>query len=329
MRKISKVLTTVEYNDHNMDRLKKVFEPAELIALDHYDDEGIRKALEYVDVAVLKGDLDERFLNAPNLKWVHCDHAGLNKSARPEVFEKDLIVTGSAGRSAPALAEHAIYFMLSFTFAYPKFYEAQKAHDFVRDMDFRNSLRCLYGRTVGIIGVGNNGKSLAKLAKAFNMKVIGYDKFDMELPEGMDHLYTKESGDGIDELLKESDFVVLCITLTDETHHMIGERELDLMKDSACLVNMARGAIIDEKALVKALHEGRIAGAGLDTFEKEPLPVDDPLWDAPNAMLTPHCTPQVPDRSGRSIDIISDNIERYKSEKPMLNRLKKEHMFSK
>lgn len=329
MLEIKKVLTTVEYNEKNMKRLKKAFEPAEVIVKDWMDGKGIEEALKVVDVAVLKGDLDDRFRDAPNLKWVHCDHAGLNKSARPWVFEEDLIVTGSAGRSAPALAEHVVYFMLSHTFAFPKFYHAQKNHDFVRDMEFRNSLRCLYGQKVGIIGVGNNGRSLAKLVKAFGMEVIGFDKFDMELPEGMDKLYSTQAGDSVDELLKECDFVVLCITLTDETHHMIGERELKLMKKEAFLVNMARGAIIDEAALIQALKDGEIAGAGLDTYEVEPLPEDSPIWDAPNAILTPHCTPQVPDRAGRSLDIIEENIIRYKGQKSMINRLKKEYMFSK
>lgn len=329
MTQINTVLTTVNYNEKNMNRLKKVFEPAEVICLRSDDAEGIEKALLKADVAVLENHLDDRYLNAPNLKWIHCDHAGLNKSARPELFEKNIILTGSAGRSAPALAEHAIYFMLSFTFAFPKFYEAQLAHDFVRDMEFRNSLRCLYGRTIGIIGVGNNGRALAKLSKAFGMEVLGYDKYAIEAPPGMDKVYSKESGDSIDELLKLSDFVVLCITLSDETYHMIGERELGIMKPTSYLVNMARGAVIDEKALIKALHDGSIAGAGLDTFEKEPLPEDSPLWDAPNAILTPHCTPQVPDRAGRTIDIIEENVKRYNAEEPMLNRLKKEYLFSK
>src|SRR6185369_4321666 len=111
-------------------------------------------------------------------------------------------------------------------------------------------------------------------------------------------------------LLRESDFVVLATPLSDSTHHLIGARELGLMKPSAVLVNMARGAVIDEAALIDTIRAGRIAGAGLDTFEREPLPADSPLWDLPNVLITPHTTPQVPDRTGRSFEMISENIRR-------------------
>ncbi|NMA65358.1 MAG: D-2-hydroxyacid dehydrogenase [Clostridiaceae bacterium] len=329
MAKIEKVLSTVMYAEEHVQKLREIFEPAEFIHLKVNDIKGVAEALKVVDVAVLGTDRDERVLDAPNIKWIHYDHAGLNRIARPDVLEKGIIITGSAGRSAPALAEHALYFMLSFTFAFPTFYEAQLERKFVTDLQFRESLRCLYGRTIGIIGMGNTGKELAVRAKALGMKVLGYKRSKSDAPPGVDKLYCKESGDSIDELLKLSDFVVLALALNNDTYHLISERELKLMKPSAYLINIARGAIIDEDALIDALHNKIIAGAGLDTFKQEPLPPDNPLWDAPNVIITPHVTPQVPDRTERSLEIIAENVKRYKEDRPMLNQLRKSDIFNK
>lgn len=327
MAEIKKVLSTVMFDEEYVDKLREIFEPADFIHLKVNDMEGIAEALKTVDVAVLGTDRDERFLNVPNIKWIHYDHAGLNRIARKEIIEKDLIITSSAGRSAPALAEHALYFMLSFTFAFPVFYKAQLEHKFITDLQFRNSLRCLCGRTIGIIGLGNTGRELALRAKALGMNVLGYRRHTSDVPAGVDKLYCKDSGDSIDELLKLSDFVVLALPLTNESYHFISEHELKMMKPSAYLINIARGAVIDESALIEALNNGRITGAGLDTFEQEPLPAESPLWDAPNAIITPHVTPQVPDRTERSLEIIAENVRRYREDKPMLNRLKKEDIY--
>jgi phosphoglycerate dehydrogenase-like enzyme len=329
MAKIEVVLSTVSYDEEQVKKLKEIFEPAEFIHLKMNDIDGVGEALKRADVAILGTDRDGRELTAPKMKWIHYDHAGLNRIAKQEVFEKDLIITSSAGRSAPALAEHALYFMLSFTFAFPYFYKAQLEHNFVTDIKFRNSLRCLYGRTIGIIGMGNTGTELATRAKALGMKVLGYKRSISDAPAGVDELYCKDSGDSIDEILKISDFVVLALPLTNDSYHLISERELKMMKSSAYLINMARGPVVDEAALINALNNGWIAGAGLDTFEQEPLPADSPLWDAPNAILTPHCTPQVPDRTERSIEIIAENVRRYREDKPMKNQLRKEDIFSK
>lgn len=321
MAEIKRVLSTVLYKEEQVNKLREIFKPAEVIHLDAGDVEGIAEVLKTVDVAVMGTDRDERVLSAPNMRWIHFDHAGLNRIARQEILERDLIITGSAGRSAPALAEHALYFMLSFTFAFPVFYKAQLEHHYITDPQLRDSLRCLHGRTVGIIGMGNTGKELAMRAKALGMQVLGYRRHSGDVPSSVDRIYSKDLGDSIDELLKLSDFVVLALPLTNDTYHLISRRELQMMKSTAYLVNIARGAIIDESALLEALDNGWIGGAGLDTFEQEPLPADSPLWEAPNTIITPHVTPQVPDRTGRSIEIIAENVRRYRENQPMLNRL--------
>jgi phosphoglycerate dehydrogenase-like enzyme len=318
MPEIERVLATVPYQGAHLARLRAAFSPAEVLQLRRDDAAEIQRVLQTADVAVLAGDLDDRHVHAPRLRWIHCDHAGLNRSARPEVFERGLLVTSSAGRSSPVLAEHALFFMLALTFDFPAFHAAQQAHRW--GIPGQDALRGLYGHTVGIVGLGNTGRELATRAKAFGMRVLAYRRA-ADAPADVDHVYSAERGESLDDLLRESDYVVLAVPLSDATYHLVGERELRLMKPSARLINMARGAVVDEAALLRALREGWIAGAGLDTFEQEPLPPESPLWDAPNTLITPHTTPQVPDRTGRSLDIIEENVRRYRAGQPLLNQL--------
>lgn len=324
--KASRVLATVDYKGDHWRRLEEAVAPGTLVRADRRDDDAIRDALRDADAAILHGDLDERFLAAPKLGWIHCDHAGLNKSARPEVFARGLIVTSSAGRSSPALAEHAFFFMLAFACRAPELLKAQREHRW--GVPGQDSFRALYGQTVGILGLGNTGIEVAKRARAFGMRVLGYRRSAGPAPDHVDEVFSSAAGDRLATLLARSDFIVLALPLSDRTHHIIGAAELAAMKPNAVLVNMARGAVIDEAALLAALRSGAIAGAGLDTFATEPLPADSPLWDAPNVLITPHTTPQVPDRTGRSLDIIVENIRRYRAGEPLLNRLGPDDVYT-
>lgn len=321
------VVTTLRYEGEHWRRLEAALSGAEILRFDNPDASGFDQALERADVAILAKDPDQRFFAAPQLRWIHVDHAGLNRAARPEAFRPGLIVTGSAGRSAPVLAEHALFFALALAYRYPAFLDAQRSHQWgVPDQD---QLRGLYGRTIGIVGLGNTGKALAVRAKAFGMRVLGYRRRATEPPPGVDQLFSADAGNGLDTLLAQSDFVVLALGLSDATHHLIGVHELGLIGPTGYLINMARGPVVDEAALTQALYEGRIAGAGLDTFEVEPLPRNSRLWDAPNTLITPHVTPAVPDRTARSLDIICENIRRFQTGEPMLNRLTQEDIYSK
>jgi phosphoglycerate dehydrogenase-like enzyme len=294
MHPIGCALATVGWAAAYLERLRACLGADEFVHT--RDPAQIGRVLERADVAVLSGDLDDRHLAAPRLRWVHCDQAGLNRSARPAVFEKGLLVTSSSGRSAPALAEHAFAFMLAFAYRLPSFLAAQREHTW--GIPGQDELRALYGRTVGVIGLGNTGREVVTRAKAFGMRTLGYRRSAEDVP-GLDRLYAHARGETLDELLRESDFVVLATPLSDATAHLIGARELGLMRPHAVLVNLARGGVVDEAALVEALRGGRIGGAGLDVFEREPLPPESPFWELPNVLITPHTTPQLPDRTGR------------------------------
>lgn len=321
-REITSVMTTVSYEGKNYERLERIFAPAPVVRCAVDDAEGIAAALLTSDVAILKSDLDERYVEAPGLAWIHCDHAGLNGSAKPSVIAReDLIVTSSAGRAAPALAQHVLFFALALTYDAPGLAEIKAKHQW-RGLPGYEDRRGLYGKTMGIIGLGHTGKELARLAKALGMTVLGFDRGAAQAATpGLDKFYDGSAGDSIDELLAESDFVVLAIRLTNETFQLIGERELKIMKPTAYLINIARGPVVDESALVAALHAGTIAGAGLDVFEQEPLPADAPIWDAPNLIMTHHVTAEVPDLASNSLDIIEENARRYRAGEDMLNRM--------
>ncbi len=320
------MLATVAYRGALLDRLRGACAPAELIQVARDDDAGIRAALADAEIAILAGDLDERHLAAPRLRWIHCDHAGLNRSARPEVFERGLLVTGSAGRSGPAIAEHAFFFMLSLAYDAPGLLKAQGERRW--RVPGHEQLRALRGRTVGILGLGSTGRELAVRAAAFDMRVLGYRRRVAPPPPGVERVFAADAGDGLEALLAESDFVVLALPLSDATWRRIGARELAQMKPSAFLVNVARGGLVDEAALVRALETGALAGAASDTFESEPLDPASPLWTAPGMLVTPHQTPKLPDRTERSLDIICENFRRYRSGETLRNLLTPEDVFT-
>ena len=314
-REIKKVLATVNFSGWNWDKLAEALAPATVVHLKHSDTEAILEAVKDADVAILGGNISNAMLKAArNLKWVHCDMAGVNDSAKPEIFERGIFLTPSAGRSAPVLAEHAFFLMLSLVYDSRNLDAQQRSHTW---NNLYRDRRGLYTKTLGILGLGYTGKALAARAKAFGMTVLGYERDSIPIPEGVDKIWYADKGDTIDPLLKESDFVVLAQRLCDETFHSMNERTLALMKPASYLINMARGAIADEKAVYNALVHKTIAGFGSDVFETEPLSADSPLWDLPNVVITPHCTPEVPDLHASSLGIICENIKLYREGKTL------------
>jgi len=266
-------------------------------------------------------------VNSPRIAWVHCDHAGLNHSARPGVFAKGLLVSGSAGRSGPALAQHAFYFTLAFVYDVRNSLALQAAHKWGNAEAMRER-GALWGRRLGIVGYGYTGKEMASIGRAFGMHVTVLRRTVGEPSPNVDVFLSTENGDGLDGIL-EADVVMLASSLSDQTYHLFGAEEFRRMKKTAIIVNMSRGPVIDEVALIHALRTGEIAAAGLDVVEQEPLPADSPLWDLPNVLITPHATPQMPDKTQRSIDVIVANIARYREGKPLLNAIDERDLYTK
>jgi phosphoglycerate dehydrogenase-like enzyme len=180
----------------------------------------------------------------------------------------------------------------------------------------RRPKRELRGSTVGIVGLGRIGTEVARLCAAFGARVLGLRRAPTEPPPGVERVV---GSDGLGELLAESDYVVLTLALNPTSRRLIGRRELELMKPSAILVNVARGDIVDEPELVGALRERRIAYACLDTFQQEPLPADSPLYDLPNVFITPHNSASSPHMEERVIALFLDNLGRLVRGEALLN----------
>ncbi len=330
MPEIKEALVTVYASKEALGKLFSELSPAKVTYCLPYGPgakEKIQEACKTCDVAIFNGDYDEAILDNPNIRWIHCCRAGVDRSAKKEIFEKGIILTSSSGRSAPALAEHALMFMISLTYDTPMLYRAQQRHEWAVSREY--SLKTgMFKKTLGIVGLGKTGTELAKLAKAFDMQVLGYRRSKAPV-ENVDEVYASAEGDDLKEMLSRCDYVVLCIELNDDTYRLIGKEELSAMKQSAFLINMGRGQLVDEEAMIEALQNGTIAGAGLDTFYQEPLQKESPLWDLPNVMITPHITPQLPDREERMLSYVYQNLAAYREGKPFVNRVTERNIFSK
>jgi len=182
--------------------------------------------------------------------------------------------------------------------------------------------KVLRSKTVGIVGLGNIGREVARLAKAFGMRVVATRRSVKRVARAkyVDILLPREQ---LLRLLSESDFVVLSLPFTSETNKLIGEKELRTMKPTAYLINIARGNIVDEEVLIRALDEHWIAGAGLDVFATEPLPPDSRLWEFPNVIFSPHIAGGMEDYNIRTIELFCENLRRYLSGKNLFNVIDK------
>ena len=319
--------TDLPFDDAHWQKFMALASSDHVVRVDRKDLSSFRGALKEAEIAFLGDDLDDDVLAAPKLKWVHVNMSGMTRSARPEIFARGLKVTGVAGRSAPALAEHAMLFMLAINANLRGFEEAQRAHRW-GGVDGSRDLRSVYGQTLGILGVGFTGKELAVRAKAFGMNVLGYRRREGELPPGFDRIYSSDRGETIAPILKEADFIVLAINLSNATNHLIDATAIAQMKPNVVVVNLSRGGVIDEAALLDALYARRIRGAGLDVFDTEPLPADSRFWDAPNTLVSPHFSAPVHDRLKRTMAIIAENFRRYRAGEDMLNALTPEDIYT-
>jgi D-2-hydroxyacid dehydrogenase (NADP+) len=267
---------------------------------------------------LLPNDLLSR---APKLKWVQTISAGVNRFVGTDVWNSPVILTSVSGIHATPIGEFVLGFMLMFAKQAPLFIRSQLKHEWRRLMP-----TVLRDKTVGIVGLGHIGREVARLAKAFGMKVIATRRSagPSSRARNVDTLIPVRQ---LKQLLGESDYVVVSTPLTPETNGLIGEAELKAMKSSAYIINIGRGDIIDEAALVRALDSGKIAGAGLDVTTTEPLPPDSPLWDRDNVIISPHISGGMEDYMQRATDLFCENLKRYLDGKRLINIVDKKRGY--
>jgi len=260
---------------------------------------------------------------APKLRWVQFPGAGVDSLATTGLLDANsgVIVTTAAGIHAETISEYVFGSMLMFNWNWPQMVRLQDDHVWARSATWYHlGGRELAGQTLGIIGLGNIGRRIAQLGYAFGMRVIGTRRsiHNSEVQEpDVDQSFLP---DQLHELLRLSDYVVISVPLTRETEKLIGEAELRIMRSNTYLVNIARGRVIDEQALIRALREGWIAGAGLDVTEEEPLPSESPLYSLPNVILTPHISGNSVHYDARLAALFADNLKRYRSGQQLQNR---------
>ena len=327
--RITKVVLTTPLDDQNVQKIKAVNKGISIeqvsgliIAERKGNDSGKEQLdLHLREAEVLYGyihhfprDLPKR---VSRLKWIQSRTAGIDRLPE-EIMKSPIRVTNTSGIHGTSIGEVVLEMMLMFIKDAPACFLMKQNREWKRYKQ-----RLLRDQTAGIIGLGMIGREIARLCKAFDMKVIGIRRSggpDRLFPE-VDRVYFREE---LPELLSASDFVILALPLTDETRAMIGEKELRGMKPGAYLINVARGAIVDEGVLVRALEEGWIAGAGLDVFVKEPLPPESRFYDLPNVIFSPHISGDMPDYEWRATDIFCENLRRYLAGEPFLHEVDKQ-----
>ena len=241
---------------------------------------------------------------APDLRWIQSHSAGMDNFLFPEIINRDVMVTNMAGLYASQGAEHAWALLLSLTRGVPS-----TTDDNGRKVWPMPALE-LTGGTLGIIGLGGFGLEIVKRAVGYDMTILAIDPVRQDKPLEVTEL-NRPSRQNLHSLLKRSDAVMIACPKVPETYHLIGGKELAVMKNTAYLVNVTRGGIVDEQALIIALKSGQIAGAGLDVAEVEPVPPNSPLWEAPNLIITPHRAGSSQHRPQKTFEFFCDNLRRY------------------
>jgi len=259
---------------------------------------------------------------APNLRWIQSHSAGMNNFLFPEIIARDEVrVSNMAGLYAPQGGEHAWALLLALARGILPSIRRQDHGEWRADQ-----VVSLSGGTMGIIGLGGFGMEIARRAQGYDMTILALDPVRTDKPDNIAELRPSTT-ENLHDMLRRSDAVMIACPRTPETYHLISRAEFAAMKETAYLINVTRGGIIDEAALIEALETGQIAGAGLDVCETEPLPPHDPLWKAPNLIITPHRAGASQHRPRETFEFFYQNLTRYlKGEKP-LNLIDKHRGF--
>ena len=245
---------------------------------------------------------DELMKKATRLQWIQSMATGVDYFINLPSLRKEILITSTRGMHGPQMSEMAFLHMLNLTRNYPRMLRNQD-----RRVWERWPQPLLSGKTVGILGIGVIAEELARKCKAFKMKVYGISKTAREV-EGIDRFYGREE---LPRVAAEIDYLIVLVPYSPETHKIVNAKVLSAMKPTAYLINIARGQVIDEEALIEALKNKKIAGAGLDVFNEEPLPKDHPFWGMENVIVSPHVAGMSDIYAEQLLPIFEENLRRF------------------
>lgn len=257
----------------------------------------------------------DRVLAAGRLQWIQSSAAGLDHCLVPGVIDSEIVVSSASGLFAPQVAEQTFALLMGLLRGLPRFFRAEANREFIRLPT--DDLR---GKTVGIVGLGGNGRMIARMLAPWDVRIIATDYYPVNKPAEVDQLW---AADALDRLLMESDIVILAIPLNAQTDGLFDSERFATMRPGSYLINVARGAVVVESALVVALASDHLAGAGLDVTEVEPLDSSSKLWDDPKVIITPHVGAQSQRRVDDTTDLACRNLSRFAAGKPPINRVEK------
>ena len=253
----------------------------------------------------------------PRLRWVHATSAGAGEQVRkaglsPEALKR-VVITTSSGVHAVPLAEFAILGLLAMAKELPRLIEDQRARAWP---EVRRPVRELSGQTLFLLGLGEIGREVARLGKALGMRTVGFRRTEGPPPEWVDEVHGPQR---LAELADQADAMVVSLPMTEQTAGLVDRAIIERLPASCIFVNIGRGGVVDEPALIDALRDRRIAGAVLDVFATEPLPADSPLWTLPNVVVTPHAAALSARENERIAELFADNLRRYLDGRPLRN----------
>ena len=298
------------------ERLRREFPQIDVLHLDGY--KGLDENVADAEIIITWSLRPEQFRAARNLRWIHSPAAAVHQLIFPELVNSDVILTNSREVHGPVVAEHVIALIFALAKKLPEAVRLQQKRVWGQETIWRGRPRTreVAGATLGLIGLGSIGREVAKSAAALGMRVSAVREHpEKGSPQSVEQVFAPAQ---LHALLVQSDYVVLAAPLTGETRALIDAGRLAQMKADACLINVSRGPLIDEAALAAALRNGKIGGAALDVFSKEPLPVDSPLWDLENLLITPHTAALTDKLWERHYAVIAENLRRFMAHAPLL-----------
>jgi phosphoglycerate dehydrogenase-like enzyme len=333
------LLSFMQFSPAQLNKLRAVSPQVDVHQLTNAEFEDVPEDLRNrVEILYGWGQHFELAHRYPQLKWIQAHSAGINSVFDQPVWQSDVLITTANGIHSVSIAEHALAMMLALRWNLLTMFRFQNQARWAKNRWDLFSAPELRGSTLGIVGYGAIGRELARLAQALGMRVLaanrsgqrsryrgyhepGIGDLQAVIPE---KIYPTED---LFELLPQCDYVVVLAPLTPETHHLFNAETFALMPNSAYFFNLARGGLVDEAALIEALRQEQIAGAGLDVFEEEPLPATSPLWALDNVIISPHVSGFSPKYDDRASDLFAENLRRYLAGEPMLNVVERERGY--